>query len=489
MVNGQNGVLRDTTPHVYAQTRINHWNSIAYSFSRRQGMRQCYHRRLSQVYRFLVPPGSRILEIGCGQGDLLASLEPSQGVGLDFSPVMIEKARKKYPEMTFWEHDIHAFAQGDLPPAFKQQFDAIILSDLVNDLWDVREALQSLHKLCSTNTRIVFNFHSHLWAQPARWAQKIGAMTPLLEQNWLTTEDMTNLLHLAGFEVIRRFDDFIWPWNTPLLEPLCNRWLAKILPFRWLDLTHFMVCRMELVNRDSCSVSVVIPARNEAGNIQAAVERTPEMGTSTEIIFVEGNSTDNTWDIIQQVMAKYPDRHIRAYKQSGKGKGDAVRKGFNEAHGDVLMILDADLTVPPEVLPQFYQTYISGKAEFVNGVRLVYPQEKRAMRFLNLLGNKFFSLAFSWMLGRNIKDTLCGTKVLSNYHYRLIASNRHYFGEFDPFGDYDLLFGAAKMNLKIVDLPVRYRERTYGDTNIHRWQHGLLLFRMVLFAAERLKFI
>lgn len=489
MFNEQNGVLLDTTPRMYTQTRINHWNSVADSFSQRQGMRQCYHSRLRQLYRFLVPSDSRVLEIGCGQGDLLASLEPSQGFGLDFSTTMLEKARNKYPEMIFLEHDIHEFAQGSLPAVLKQQFDAIILSDLVNDLWDVREALQSLHKLCTIDTRIVLNFHSHLWEQPARWAQKIGTMTPLLEQNWLTTEDMTNLLHLAGFEVIRQFDDFIWPWNTPLLEPLCNRLLSKILPFRLLNLTHFMVCRLAPIDRGSCSVSVVIPARNEAGNIQAAVERIPEMGTSTEIIFVEGNSTDNTWDTIQQVMAIYPDRHIRAYRQPGKGKGDAVRKGFNEAHGDVLMILDADLTVPPEVLPQFYQTYISGRAEFVNGVRLVYPQEKRAMRFLNLLGNKFFSLAFTWMLDRNIKDTLCGTKVLSSYHYRLIATNRYYFGEFDPFGDYDLLFGAAKINLKIVDLPVRYRERTYGDTNIHRWRHGILLLRMVLFAAERLKFI
>jgi glycosyltransferase involved in cell wall biosynthesis len=188
-------------------------------------------------------------------------------------------------------------------------------------------------------------------------------------------------------------------------------------------------------------------------------------------------------------VAEYPERNIRAFQQPGKGKGDAVRLGFEEARGELLMILDADLTVPPESLPQFYQTYISGKAEFVNGVRLIYPQEKRAMRFFNLLGNKFFSLAFSWLLGRNIKDTLCGTKVLSRDYYRQISANRNYFGDFDPFGDYDLLFGAAKLNMMIVDLPVRYRERTYGDTNINRWRHGVLLLRMVIFAARRLKFI
>lgn len=489
MSTAENSPFSDSAPQIYARARVDHWNSVAGSSLQRQGMRRCYHHRLHQVYRFLVPQGRRVLEIGCGQGDLLAALEPSQGIGLDFSQVMLEKAREKHPGLTFLAQDIHHLASGNLPEALKQPFDAIILSDLVNDLWDVREALQNLRPLCSPDTRIILNFHSHLWEKPAQWAQKKGAMTPRLEQNWLTPEDMSNLLQLAGFEVIRRFDDFLWPWQTPLLEPLCNRLLAKILPFRWLDLTHFMVCRPEPAERAFGLVSVIIPARNEAGNIEAAIERTPEMGTGTEIIFVEGNSTDTTWDVIQQAIAKHPERRLRAFRQVGKGKGDAVRKGFDEARGDVLMILDADLTVPPETLPQFYQTYISGKAEFVNGVRLVYPQEKRAMRFFNLLGNKFFSLTFSWLLDRNIKDTLCGTKVLSRDHYRLIAANRHYFGEFDPFGDYDLLFGAAKMNMKIVDLPVRYRERTYGDTNIHRWRHGLLLLRMVLFAAKRLKFI
>ena len=153
------------------------------------------------------------------------------------------------------------------------------------------------------------------------------------------------------------------------------------------------------------------------------------------------------------------------------------------------MILDADLSVAPEDLPRFYEARHSGKADFVNGVRLVYPMEERAMRFLNQLGNKFFSLAFSWLLGQSVKDSLCGTKVLSRSDYAVIAANRAYFGEFDPFGDFDLLFGAAKYNLKILDLPIRYRERRYGATNIQRWSHGLLLLRMVVYALGRIKFV
>src|SRR5262245_30925841 len=188
-------------------------------------------------------------------------------------------------------------------------------------------------------------------------------------------------------------------------------------------------------------------------------------------------------------MAGHPERQCKLLRQTGVGKGDAVRLGFTQASGDILMILDADLTVPPEDLPRFYEVLRSGKGEFANGVRLIYPMEKQAMRFLNLVGNKFFSLVFSWLLGQSIKDTLCGTKVLWKVDYERIAAHRAYFGDFDPFGDFDLLFGAVKLNLKITDLPIRYRERTYGTTNIERWKHGSLLLKMVIFAARRIKFV
>jgi glycosyltransferase involved in cell wall biosynthesis len=234
--------------------------------------------------------------------------------------------------------------------------------------------------------------------------------------------------------------------------------------------------------------TIVVPARNEAGNIEQAVRRIPEIGLATEIIFVEGQSTDNTWEEIQRVLREYPNRNIRVMRQQSQGKGGAVREAFAVASGQLLFILDADLTMPPEDLPKFYHVARSGTADFVNGVRLVYPMEHQAMRFFNMLGNKLFSLAFSWLLGQSVKDTLCGTKVLFKKDYESIARNRAYFGDFDPFGDFDLLFGAAKLNLRILDLPIRYKARTYGETNISRWRHGWLLLRMVGFAARRLKF-
>ena len=323
-------------------------------------------------------------------------------------------------------------------------------------------------------------------------ARKLRLAKPALFGNWLTVADIKGLLSLADFEVIRHWEEMIWPMRTPVIDTLLNRFVAKIWPFKLFALTNIIIakpCADNAVLPGAPKVSVIVPARNEAGNIARIFASVPEMGGGTELIFVEGHSTDDTYQTIEKAINANPHRPSQLLRQEGKGKCDAVRLGFQHARGEILMILDADLTVPPADLPRFYEVLVSGKAEFVNGVRLVYPMEKEAMRFLNILGNKFFSLAFSWLLGQPIKDTLCGTKVLWKADYERIAANRSYFGDFDPFGDFDLLFGAAKLNLKICEVPIRYRERTYGTTNIQRWQHGWLLLRMVCFAALRIKFV
>jgi glycosyltransferase involved in cell wall biosynthesis len=314
---------------------------------------------------------------------------------------------------------------------------------------------------------------------------------PQLSQNWLTVDDITNLLYLADLEAIRSWPEIMWPLRTPLIDTLCNRYLVKLWPLRHLGITNFLVARPRPKPRTETEpvVSVVVAARNEAGNIAAIFDRVPQMGAGTELIFVEGHSKDNTYEVIEAELVRRRRPLTKLLRQPGKGKGDAVRVGFAQATGELLMILDADLTVPPEDLPRFYEAWRSHKGEYINGVRLVYPMEEGAMRPFNFLGNKFFSLAFSWLLSQSIKDTLCGTKVLSKTHYDMIAANRAYFGDFDPFGDFDLIFGAARYNLKFVDLPIRYRERTYGNTNIQRWSHGWLLLRMVVFAMKRIKFI
>ena len=479
------GIALDRAAIDYQCARIAHWDAVARKRDRWRGWGGAYHRRLTQVYRFLVAPGQRVLEVGCGEGDLLAALQPSEGTGVDFSPEMVRRAATRHPNLRFVQADAHDLSQ------LKGPFDVIILSETINDLWDVQMVLQQLHRLSTPHTRVILNFYSRLWELPFKLAERISVATPTLEQNWLTAEDVGGLLNMTGFEVIRHWQEVVWPLPLPILEPFFNRFLVRFWPFTLLALANFIVARPlpARAEEDEPSVAVVIPARNEAGNIPAIFERMPRMGRRMELIFVEGHSHDDTYATIEKAIREHPDWQCTLLKQTGIGKADAVRLGFSHAQGDILIIMDADLTVPPEDLSRFYEALRSGKGELTNGVRLVYPMEREAMRWLNFLGNKFFSLAFSWLLGQSIKDTLCGTKALWRADYERIAANRSYFGDFDPFGDFDLIFGAAKLNLKIVDLPIRYRERTYGTTNIHRWKHGWLLLKMVWFAAIRLKFV
>lgn len=470
----------DAAGQAYQQARAAHWDAIACKRDQWQGMGKWYHQRLQEIYRFHVTPNQNILELGCGDGRLLAALQPARGIGVDFSEEMLRRAKQAYPHLEFLQADAHDLSQ------LSETFDVIILSDLVNDLWDVQRVFEQIKHLCHPRTRILLNFYSRLWQTPLGMARVLNLASPNLYQNWLTREDIDALLVLAGFETIRTSQEILWPLP---LGGFANRFLVRLWPFNHLALSNFVIARPAAQPVEDPFVSVIIAARNEAGNIQSLFERTPKMGRETEIVFVEGYSKDNTYAAIEREMAAHASTPSQLFRQTGIGKADAVRLGFEKARGDVLMILDADMTVPPEDLPRFCEALVSGKGEFINGVRLVYPMEKEAMQMLNFFGNKFFSLAFSWLLGQPIKDTLCGTKVLWKRDYDLIAANRSYFGDFDPFGDFDLIFGAAKLNLRIIDLPIRYRERTYGTTNISRWKHGLLLLRMVAFAARRIKFV
>ncbi len=402
----------DPAADSYRRERVEHWDAVARRWDRRSGLAGAYHARLERVYRFLVPAGSKVLEIGCGTGDLLAALQPATGVGIDFSGEMVRRAAERHPGLRFLQADVHELED------LNETFDVIILSDLINDAWDVQRLLRRIAPLAGRRTRVILNFYSRLWELPLALAARLGLARPALLQNWLTVADVRNLLRLAGFQTIRHWQEVLLPLPVPLLAPLANRFLARFWPFKHLALANLLVARpAPRPLPEEPVVTVVVPARNEEGNIANIFARTPEMGGGTELIFVEGHSNDGTWAAIEREIAAHPERRARAFQQTGKGKGDAVRLGFAEAAGDVLMILDADLTVPPEDLPRFYEVLRSGQGEFVNGVRLVYPMEKEAMRFVNLLGNKFFSLAFSWLLGQPIKDTLCGTKVLRKPDY------------------------------------------------------------------------
>lgn len=443
-----------------------------------------YHTDKIKLLSFLVPTHASVLDVGCGSGDLLYTLQTQNKVGIDSNASFVAKAKKSYPSIKFFKDNIEKTSLKDL-------FDYVLCVDVINTLHDIETSFKNMHQMMHKESRLVITFHNHLWQPIFSLAEKIGLKEIQQVQNWLSVSDVENLLYLADLEVVKKGKRMICPIYIPLISNFLNRYISQLPLFSLFCVTQYIVARqIPKSERKELGVSVIVPARNEKGNIESIVKRTPNMGVATELIFIEGHSSDGTWEEIQRVAKLHASTHkILFAQQEGKGKGDAVRKGFSMATMDILMILDADMTVPPEELPKFYNTIVSGRADFVNGSRLVYEMEAQAMRFLNILGNKFFASMFSWLLSQKIKDTLCGTKVLTRKNYEYVKEGRTYFGDFDPFGDFDLLFGASKLNLKIVDLPIRYKDRVYGTTQIQRFRHGWLLLQMCVFAAKKIKFI
>ncbi|MCP4702434.1 MAG: glycosyltransferase [Gammaproteobacteria bacterium] len=483
--------------------KIEHFDRLAGEKEKFRQKNRYYYRLLESFLGTQLADTRSVLEIGCAAGAFLGSLSAPRRAGIDFSPEMIKQAQAQFPEsqqpdagLAFRVDDVEALQTAE-------RFDYVIMSDVIGELSDVWTALHNLHQVTHRDSRVIITYFNHLWEPLLRLGEMLHFKTPQFRQNWLSLKDMENLLYTSGFEAVHKGYRLLLPKNIPILSGLCNRYLAKLPLLEKLSLVTYLVVRpvRHFPVKDT-SVTVVVPCRNERGNIRDAVERIPNMGTHTEILFVDGNSNDGTVEEIEATIKAWEGRKTvkllhqappgsRDGQEHGKmlrlGKGDAVRKGFAAAAGEVLMILDADLTVPPEDLPKFYAALIQNKGEFINGSRLVYPMEKQAMRTLNKIANKFFGILFTWILGQRVTDTLCGTKVLYKKDYLKIMAGRAHFGDFDPFGDFDLLFGAARQNLKIVEIPIRYRDRTYGEVKISRFRHGLILLKMSIIGLLKLK--
>ncbi len=474
--------------HAYSPRKLAILHNSEILASRREEYRRratFFHEEDLRYLRFLISPGLRILDIGCGTGSLLAALKPTLGVGVDISPAMITEARRLHSEIQFLVGDAE---DEEFVASLPGPFDVILIADTIGSFDDCQKVFESLHRHCTRETRVVVVYYSHLWEPLISIAELIGWRSKQPLQNALSPIDIRGLAELEDLELIKSESRLLSPLRLLGLGRFINRFISVMPLFRNLSLRHYSVYRSlrQAVDRVR-SATVVIPARNERGNIEAAITRMPRFCDDIEVMFVEGHSRDGTLEEIKRVAAAYSDWDIKVMSQPGKGKADAVFSGFDAARGDVLMILDADLTMPPEQLPKFWRAIEGGKGEFINGSRLVYGMEDRAMQFLNLIANKSFSIIFSWLLDQRFTDTLCGTKVLRRTDYERLKQGRSYFGEFDPFGDFDLIFGATKLNLRCVEVPIRYSARTYGETQISRFRHGILLIKMVVFAFFRIK--
>lgn len=454
-----------------------------YDRPRRHGLLSArYAALVAARYRLMVHPSDRVLEVGCGRGDLLACLPGASRHGIDLCEGLVEEGRRRHPGLVLQAGPAETFDFAG------QVFDTIILSDVLNEVADVELVLSRLASCSHPGTRLLINIHNTLWRPALGAGRRLGLARPVPPGNWLSRQDVINLCALADWEAFKSFGQIVAPLPLGPASRFLNRWCAPLA--NWACLALFLVARRRpAARREPGVVSVLVPARNEAGNIDSLLQRIPRLGRETEVILVEGHSADDTWKRIEALPDTFAGGRVVKLRQSGEGKGNAVVEGFRLATGDILTILDADLTMPPEDLPKYVEVLASGKADFANGVRLVYPMGNRAMPLANLFANKFFSAGFSWLLGQPVKDTLCGTKALWRDDYWRLDANRSFFGDFDPFGDFDLLFGADKLNLKIMDVPIRYGGRCYGSTNIRRWTHGAILLRMLVFAARRLKFV
>jgi hypothetical protein len=443
-----------------------------------------YYETLRERLRSIVEKDSRVLCLRSDTGQYLEWVEASRGVGVEIAPKLTEIARERHPQYEF--HTVESVERLEVVGPF----DYILIVDSINEFFDVQETLEKLAHLCSEKTRLVIVFYSFLWQPLARLAQTTGLKREQPMQNWLSLPNLSHLLNLGGFEVVRRYRSLLWPFRIPLISGFLNGYLAKLPLIEKLCLVHTVIARPRtgLDTAGEATVSVVIPCRNEAGNVEAAVTRTPEMGAGTELIFCDDRSTDGTAEEVKRMQQAFPERRIRLIEGPGINKAENVWCGFDAAENDLLMILDGDLTVPPEELTKFYRALVQGRGEFINGTRMVYPMRDQAMRLANIFGNKLFSLAFSYILGQDVSDTLCGTKALWRDDFQRLKLLRGSWGVEDRWGDYELIFGAATLNLAHVDLPVHYMERTYGETKMtSRLRNAGVMLRMCLAAFTRLR--
>ncbi len=441
-----------------------------------------YYDLLLNFLKFNIQENSKVLQIKIDTGFFLNKINSIYSLGIEEDQEFIRHLKRAYPHNNF-EYGIPEDIKID------KKFDYVLSINSIGLIVDVKKFFDQLHKVIDDNSRIIIVYYSKLWEYILKFAEHIGFKIKTPEQNWLSNDDIENLLNLSGFEIVKKHSLILMPIPIPIISGLLNS-LSKLPFINKLCFIQSVIARRIPENKPRAfSCSVVVPCRNEEGNIVEIVKRIPQLGSHTELIFVDDKSTDNTRRCIEQVIADYPQMDIKLIDGPGIGKAQAVWRGFKAAGGEILFILDADLAVPPEELIHFYSIMVSGKAEFVNGSRLIYPMQGRAMHIFNLIGNKFFSFLFSYILGQKIKDTLCGTKVLFRNDFKKMQKFIGTWGIKDRWGDYELLFGASRINLKIVDFPVHYCQRHSGFSKMTgRLKNGIIMLSMCLAAYKKIKF-
>ena len=441
-----------------------------------------YHQKIAEYLRFIVPEGESLLLIGCEDGRLLDVLAPSRGFGVDCSEEMIALAGKRRPQHRYLAASDYAFE-------LDESFEYIVLNDMTGEVHDLFSLLQRIAGLCTRTSRVVIVQHNYLWRPVLRLAARLRLKRPEARQNWLSVGDLRVFLDGVGFETIDVRSKLFCPKRLLGLGSAAN-WVAGLVPFvHRLAGTEILIARLEAHRPDPStrSASIVLTTRDERENIEPMVKAIPDVGRETEIIFVEGHSTDGTPEEIERVIKGYPEKRIRLLRQTGVGQGDAIRTGFAAATGDVIILLEADQTSPPEDVLKAFEIVASGRSDYVNGSRFIYPRARGSMPVRNAVGNILFAVWFTWFLGQRTSDVLCGLKAIDRRQFARLLGNWEFLGVFDPFGDFELLFGAARLGLKISEVPTRYTARAYGTPKSRFVKHGMMLARMARRATLEFK--
>ena len=441
-----------------------HFEGLAASYPKLKKRNRYYNRFLVRWCQSLLAPGKRILDVGCGRGDVLAELKPASGVGIDLSEAMVKEAAAEYPHLSFQRTALEDF-DGDA------SFDAALLINTAEYTFDMGAVIARCHRALRDNGRLLLTTANPLWSPVFQFASRLGLRIPECERLFLTNEDLVNLLHLHGFDVVYKRMSLLVPKQIPFLSDFINNTWSRIPILRLLSSTQFIAARKVPEARRDYSVSIVVPCYNERGNIERCIREVRRIGARTELLFVDDGSKDDTAGAVDPALNR--DIEVRVIRYTpNRGKGHAVKTGFNAATGDIVMILDADLTTMPEELAPVYEAFAAGHAEFVNCTRFIYPMEGRAMKWANYVGNKLFNILVSLVMESRVSDTLCGTKAMFRGNYISMEMGR------DPWGDYDFLFGAAQQRLVIRELPVHYRQRLAGFSKMNSIKHTLNLLRM-----------
>ncbi len=372
--------------------------------------------------------------------------------------------------------------------AFKnKKYKTIILTDLFEVSTDILELLSMVNKLLGKDGIIVICSINQKWNRILNLFERLNLKDGNQKRLFINSTIVLNIAKVTGLEFVTQRNKQIFPFRMLGLGSLINNILEILFfPFSFGIRIYSILNQQEKFNEEKkYSKSIIIPAKNEEKNLKPLLNQIPELEEDHEIILAIGDSEDKTYEVAKEIKeARCWPFEVKVIKQTGKGKANAVWEAVEEASKEVIIILDADISVNPETIVQFNSVIDTGKASFVNGTRLIYGMESGAMRIVNNLGNRIFQYIVSIIIGQKITDSLCGTKVFFRKDFNKIKLWKELVQMKDPFGDFDMIFTAGYFGLKILEIPVRYQARVYGVTQIKRFRDG---YKLIIYLLNSIK--